>query len=221
MLYKNSSSKTSILLIIGALFILSSLCLVLTSCNNLPTDLQRRKDTCLSKLEDLRSREKVASSAEYKGLAEEFSVLLHEVKSYTEDCNQRGFPKNNNKLYKELNEKITKYRGLAIESENNNSNECTICGREFKGSGYEEVADGVWERCNESYQCFICSPACGRKHTQKMNSYISDGSSDERIQGEACSLCKGTGIESGWDPITHEQTGRICPMCNGNGRISY
>jgi hypothetical protein len=197
------------------------LCITLSGCNDLPADLQSRKDACVSKLEDLRSREKIATSMDYKELAEEFSTLLAAVKSYTEDCIKRGFPKDNNKLYKELNEKITKYKELAAQSENNNTNECSICGHDFKGNGYEEVSDGVWERCNEPYQCYICSPACGRKHTQKMNSYIRDGSSDGRIQGEACSLCKGTGIESGWDPVTLEQTGRICPMCNGNGRMSY
>jgi hypothetical protein len=105
--------------------------------------------------------------------------------------------------------------------ENNKTNECTICGYDFKGNGYEEISDGVWERCNEPYQCYICSPACGRKHTQKMNSYLKGGSSNERIQGETCSLCRGTGIESGWDPVTHEKTGRVCPMCNGKGRVSY
>ena len=107
------------------------------------------------------------------------------------------------------------------QSGNNNTNECSICGRDFKGNGYEEILDGVWERCKEPYQCYICSPACGRKHTQKMNSYLRGGSSEERIQGEACSLCKGTGIEAGRDLVTHEKTGRICPRCNGSGAANY
>ena len=53
-------------------------------------------------------------------------------------------------------------------------NTCTICNRQFEGTGYEEVSDGVWEPCKYPFQCFICSPACGMKHTNKMNKLMED-----------------------------------------------
>jgi DnaJ-class molecular chaperone len=36
-----------------------------------------------------------------------------------------------------------------------------------------------------------------------------------------CSLCKGTGIETGRNIVTGEIEGRICPMCDGRGVRSY
>lgn len=70
----------------------------------------------------------------------------------------------------------------------------------------------------------ICAGCAGRGfslrklHGSSPNSYTNNISTySGGMQGDACSLCKGTGIERGWDPVTHEQTGRVCPMCNGNG----
>jgi hypothetical protein len=46
---------------------------------------------------------------------------------------------------------------------------CSICGRTFTHHGYEEISEGVWKPCQEPYQCQICSPECGMKHTNEMN----------------------------------------------------
>ncbi len=98
---------------------------------------------------------------------------------------------------------------------------CSICGNKIYNSGYEEVSNGVWKRCQEPNQCLICSPNCGKKHTAKMNSYINGSSSTGKIYDpDLCSLCKGTGIEKNNGSLTNEY-GRVCPMCDGKGRRSY
>jgi len=43
---------------------------------------------------------------------------------------------------------------------------CSICGRRIYGRGFQEVSNGVWRPCKEPYQCQICSPECGMRHTQ-------------------------------------------------------
>lgn len=45
---------------------------------------------------------------------------------------------------------------------------------------------------------------------------------DGRVyENNACSLCKGIGIETGRNIATGELEGRICPMCDGRGVRSY
>lgn len=45
---------------------------------------------------------------------------------------------------------------------------------------------------------------------------------DGRVyENSACSLCKGTGVETGRNIATGELEGRICPMCQGRGVRSY
>lgn len=108
-------------------------------------------------------------------------------------------------------------------------NTCEICNREFEGLGYEEVSDGVWEPCKEPYQCFVCSPSCGRKHTGNMNNLVEEA---ERLGGQrndgrlyetdACTMCKGTGIEKNTaQDVFGGADGRKCPMCDGRGVRSY
>ena len=115
-----------------------------------------------------------------------------------------------------------------------NSNVCSICNRTFKGKGYEEVSDGVWKECQEPYQCYICSKACGLKHTSKMNNLVNEtknnydnnsnsyhkGSDGKLYENNACSLCKGTGIEKNTSSMSDEY-GRKCPMCDGKGVRNY
>lgn len=115
-----------------------------------------------------------------------------------------------------------------------NSNVCSICNRTFKGKGYEEVSDGVWKECEEPYQCYICSKACGLKHTRKMNNLVNEtknnydnnsnsyhkGSDGRLYENNACSLCKGTGIEKNTSSMSDEY-GRKCPMCDGKGVRNY
>jgi hypothetical protein len=103
-------------------------------------------------------------------------------------------------------------------------NTCSICNRSFTGNGYEEVSDGVWRMCQDPYQCPVCSKACGMKHTREMNKYLnqSNNTNDGRIyESNACSLCKGTGIEKSTAPNLTGEYGRVCPMCDGKGVRGY
>lgn len=104
------------------------------------------------------------------------------------------------------------------------ANVCTVCGKKFSGKGYEEVAEGVWKQCEEPYQCYICSAFCGRLHTKKMNELVTKTSnkSDSKVyDSDACTLCKGSGLESGKNLATGEPEERICPVCDGKGVKSY
>ncbi|MBA9072588.1 hypothetical protein GGR22_000714 [Flavobacterium gossypii] len=70
-------------------------------------------------------------------------------------------------------------------------------------------------------------------NTNKNNSYQNNNNSimnnngyhmgrDGRVyENSACSLCKGTGVETGRNIATGELEGRICPMCDGRGVRSY
>ena len=103
-------------------------------------------------------------------------------------------------------------------------NTCTICGKLFTGKGYTEVRDGVWEKCVD-LQCPICSQTCGMKHTNKMNGYVNSTRkdlNDGRIyEKNACSMCKGTGLETSYDAFTRRYNSRTCPMCDGKGVRGY
>ncbi len=121
------------------------------------------------------------------------------------------------------------------------SNICSICGNKFANRGYEEGTDGVWRELEDPYQGQICSPTCGRKHNEQFNDVakkygvdLEEAESNTSSQGDykmgndervyetnACSLCKGTGIETAKNIATGETDGRICPMCDGKGVRSY
>lgn len=68
---------------------------------------------------------------------------------------------------------------LEIQQNSTNLNLCSICGNEFEGRGYEEVSNGVWEECNEPYQCQICSLECGLQHTNNMNGFVEQVKQDD------------------------------------------
>lgn len=111
-----------------------------------------------------------------------------------------------------------------VEEKIYTANVCTVCGKKFSGKGYEEVADGVWEQCKEPYQGSICSVFCGRIHTKKMNELVaktSNKSNGKVYDDDVCSLCKGSGLESGKNLVTGEPEERICPMCDGKGVKGY
>lgn len=139
----------------------------------------------------------------------------------------------------------------AIESSNDSSNNsattCKICGRNFYGDGYDKI-DGIWQR-NTSMQTELCSPSCAMKEEKNIDekydnilrkygyntsesSSMQDApiqhygehhvGSDGRIyENSSCSLCRGTGIESGRNIATGELEQRVCPMCEGRGVQSY
>ena len=80
-----------------------------------------------------------------------------------------------------------------------------------------------------------------RKHSQQFNDVakkygldLEDSETNSSNEGQykmgndgrvyeknKCSLCKGTGIETGRNIATGETEGRICPMCTGRGVRSY
>ena len=121
------------------------------------------------------------------------------------------------------------------------SNQCSICGKIFHNRGYEEVAIDVWKELDEGNQGQICSITCGRKHSQQFNAVakkhgidLEDSQTNSKngeeyklgndgrvYEQNKCSLCKGTGIETGRNVATGETEGRVCPMCEGRGVRSY
>jgi hypothetical protein len=131
--------------------------------------------------------------------------------------------------------------GTKSNSIESTSNICIICGKEFHNRGYEEVATDVWKELDEGNQGQICSISCGRKHSQQFNDVakkygvdLEDSETNSSNEGQykmgndgrvyeqnKCSLCKGTGIETGRNIATGETEGRICPMCEGRGVRSY
>jgi hypothetical protein len=130
-----------------------------------------------------------------------------------------------------------------VDTNEKNSNICSVCGNSFFGSGYEEQMDGSWKEYTDGSQGFLCSPACGKVASGKIDEVAkkygidmeeesslpntqSNGSynvgSDGRIyENNKCSLCKGTGIEKGRNIVTGKIDERICPMCEGRGVRSY
>lgn len=64
------------------------------------------------------------------------------------------------------------------------------------------------------------------RNYQNNNSYQNNGAyhmgNDGRVyENGACSLCKGSGVESGQNFATGEIEARICPMCDGRGVRNY
>jgi hypothetical protein len=154
-------------------------------------------------------------------------------------CNG-GVSKNKSQKSEEFNTTTTTIDSVSNPIESI-SNTCSICGNEFNNRGYEEVSDGVWTELEEGNQGQICSPACGRKHNQQFNDVakkygvdLEDSETNSSNEGQykmgndgrvyeqnKCSLCKGTGIETGRNIATGETESRICPMCEGKGVRSY
>ena len=222
------------------------MCFTLLGCDSMPNDLYMKKAEISQKRNQLDAQENTAlEKSDYKRLSNEYTKLKSEVEIYTKECNNRGINKNNDEVISEIEGKIKKFTEL-YENYNSNSkgsnaqsNEvtssnstvsttiCSICGRQFTGSGYEEVVEGIWKPCsNPQYLCQVCSPSCGMRHTAKMNGIlnqlnIKNHSNDGRVyEKDVCPLCKGTGIERPMNNLTNE-TGRICPMCDGRGVRSY
>lgn len=137
----------------------------------------------------------------------------------------------------------TEVNQYSYESEIADNNTCTICGNHFVGRGFEEQMDGSWKELESPYTNQICSPSCGRKASQKLDDVADkygieldeqNSETNSNTQGDyhmgndgrvyennKCSLCKGTGIETGKNLISGETQGRICPMCDGRGVRSY
>lgn len=134
------------------------------------------------------------------------------------------------KIEKSYGNQSSSYQEDYNQSNSEEKNACSICGKLFIGKGYEEATEGIWKECQEPYQCFICSKACGKRQTQQMNNLVNEtennsnpykkGSDGKLHESNACSLCKGTGIEKNTSSLSDEY-GRKCPMCDGKGVRSY
>jgi hypothetical protein len=137
----------------------------------------------------------------------------------------------------------------APSSEVESTSRCSQCGREFHGNGYEEQEDGSFKELEYPYSNLLCSPACARKAAQQLedvaNKYGIDldesssnrcqrcsgryedgfcnlcgGASPERVnqsnQNRAnCEMCQGNKYVEGYDCV------KVCPVCNGTGKVSY
>lgn len=169
------------ILVLGAMLVVGPI--INLNNNNLPQDLQTRKDANNAKYFELLEKEKSAfSTLDYEQLVKGYNSFKNETISYTAECNRRGISKNNDEIVKEADEKISKYQKLVNSANTNIDNSkqesdlfsCEICGRKFTGKGYCEGDDGIWRQCEEPYQGQICSPECGRRATGQFNKAASD-----------------------------------------------
>ena len=107
-----------------------------------------------------------------------------------------------------------------------NSKTCSWCGKSFSGSHYTHL--GKLAPCQSSNASNsigkYCSMECcsdARKSSCPSCYERESKSSDGRVyDNNACSLCKGTGIEKNRSSFSNEY-GRVCPMCDGKGRRGY
>ncbi|WP_188051634.1 hypothetical protein [Flavobacterium sp. GP15] len=158
------------------IFILILFCLLITSCNNLPPDLQSKKDACNAKYKELADKEENASeSSDYKQLITDYTNFKNEVISYTSECNQRGISKENDKLINKIDEKLSKFEKLS-ESDNSyssdssysnsssysSSNTCSWCGKSFSGSHYTHLGkmSDCYSTTSSSSIGIYCSMKC-------------------------------------------------------------
>ncbi len=160
------------------IFFLISFCLFISSCNELPSDLQKRKDYCNTLTEDLAEKEKNANnSSDYNQLIIDYSNLLSEIEGYTKECNDRGISKNNDKIIKEINLKIDKYEELVNSTESIDDEEIT-----YKSNDGNEtwIPDGYSKGSD-------CSDCNGTGY------YTHDILGSPNSEGGVCAGCNGRG----------------------------
>jgi hypothetical protein len=206
-------------------------------CDNLPSDLQAKKESINAKYYSLVEKEKTASSnSDYEQLIEGYNEFKNEAISYTAECNKRGISRNNDKTIQEAEEKISYYTSLINANQTtvveSNSIEdkytCDVCGKEFTGNGYCEGDDGNWRPCIDedntlpyicSYQCALTKKRRIEDAWNKVDEKINEIKSKSLPAGaHNCSMCRGTGIEKNTSHLTDEY-GRVCPMCEGKGYV--
>jgi|GEM_PF-2023770 len=211
-------------------FILMLFCIFITSCNNLPEDLQNRKDACNDKYKELLEQEKNADgSSDYKQLITDYTNLKNDVISYTAECNKRGISKENHNLINEIDQKLSAMGAIYEEFEAKKIISCQVCNKQIIGSGYDPELLGVG---GQSYFCSLnCAKVDDKNSTEEYNKIlrkygkeeIKPQLSDEKVNDEnVCTMCKGTGIEKNTAQyILGGEDGRVCSMCNGKGRQEY
>jgi hypothetical protein len=103
---------------------------------------------------------------------------------------------------------------------------CQVCNKQIIGHGYNPELLGV---DGQSYFCSLnCAKVDDINSTEKWNKILrkygkeeikSQLGDDKVYDKNACTMCKGTGIEKNTaQHILGGEAGRVCPMCEGKGR---
>jgi hypothetical protein len=179
--------------------------LIFISCDNLPDDLQVRKDEVNLKIDELLLLEKTASNiTDYQTLVENSKSIKSEVIDYTEECNSRGYEKENSKILYKLSTIISKYEKL-IELENSKINENSIIEEDYTEStsndedyySNSKCSNCGMGRYNSNGICDMCNSASPSRVEESYSN-----------QYESCLACNATG----W------RDDKICNICNGKGK---
>lgn len=140
---------------------------IVISCKEaLPPNIERARVTLNNSYDNVIAYEKNTSKSNVDILHEKYYYLEEQTLKYRKllsDSNLidrynydfEAFVKERAEFY--LNKSVDKR--VTIKT-----NTCNICNRKFLGRGYHESSNRIWSKCKEPYQCFICSPNCGRKH---------------------------------------------------------
>jgi hypothetical protein len=161
------SSYFTPVLIIFSIFI--------ASCNNLPRDLQSRKDAINTTYEELaKQEEKAYSVSDYQQLITDYTNLKNEIVSYTAECNRRGISKENKEIIRDINERISNLEGLSDKdnsyssgssssssSSSYGSKTCSWCGKSFSGTHYTHL--GKMSPCQSSSSSNSIGTFCSMK----------------------------------------------------------
>lgn len=126
--------------------------LFIISCNDLPADLQARKNACIKENEQLIAREDtIKMDWEYEKIIVDYTKLNQDIISYTADCNKRGIPKNNDELINGIKYRIATFQkklkekeekpsyGYSSSSTSSGSKTCSWCGKSFSGTHYTHL----------------------------------------------------------------------------------
>lgn len=180
--------------------------LIFSSCDYLPSDLEYRKDECNLKIEELLIEEKNASTIlDYELLVDEYKSLKSKMISYTNDCNKRGYIKENSEIINDISSRISKFEKL-IEVENSKSDNYSTNDENFTESSSSDdddyYANTSCTNCgmgkyNSNGICNMCSSASPSRVEESYSS-----------QYESCLGCNATG----W------RGDEICPICDGKGK---
>lgn len=132
-------------------FALLLFCLFITSCNNLPNDLEDKRKSLNAELTDLRNREETASNnSDYEQLLNDYKAHKINTINYRNELTDRGFKnKINEKVLIDIEEQILKYQDLvnsniknesySSDSSHSSNKTCSWCDKSFSGSHYTHL----------------------------------------------------------------------------------
>ena len=207
----------------NSIFFVLILLFTLAGCNDLPDDLQQMKDDCNSRIEELLTLEDRASTIfDYKILAEQFKNLKSDMITYDNECNSRGYKKDNQKTIDKISKRIVKYEKL-IRIENDKIQKNL---QEIEKKNKEEAERLVQQLLNENnngqeisndedyYAYTTCNWCEIGKYNSKGICNMCNSASPTKVektyssQYKSCMGCNATG----W------RNGDVCPICNGKGK---